>query len=381
MSRIGMQKTFDDVHFGQSTVRSAFSLLTGFLPAEYSSFESCDASIRAPDGANLKFSNVKEFFESPAEGTTLKEFFYSRGPDYALNVSLGSSYSFVSVAAQSRREVDALMAIFSAASEHSKIPKAAPDTSQSERTLRLMTASKTDALSRCCVLSQHILERIDTAILRYASRISYQIDCKDGVQRTFRRLSDLLAFENPPSKDISKLRIVGRSPETSNDLRVWFDRGNIRNVGMDLEGDEQMIRDFVEGLEEQLAAAKPWYSAIAKAEFKLIAPIIFLCFWLVFTFQAFAKVSNKPFPPMEEFAKITMGQWTTLFGLMVAFAFLPNIVGGILNWIRDISFPKTVFAIGQGAKRHADKEIIRTVVIAGFVISLAAGVILLFVPH
>jgi hypothetical protein len=64
------------------------------------------------------------------------------------------------------------------------------------------------------------------------------------------------------------------------DIRVWFDPKYHRNVGVDLEGDEQMIRDFMETLEEQLSAARPWYWAIAKAEFKLIVPVIFLVIWL-----------------------------------------------------------------------------------------------------
>jgi hypothetical protein len=84
---------------------------------------------------------------------------------------------------------------------------------------------------------------------------------------------------------------------------------------------------------------------------------------------------------LEEFAKITFGQWTALLGLIAVAAFLPQIIGGILNWIRDKNFPKTVFAIGQGAKRHANKEVVRTVVIVGFVVSLVAGVVLFFVPH
>jgi hypothetical protein len=70
-----------------------------------------------------------------------------------------------------------------------------------------------------------------------------------------------------------------------------------------------------------------------------------------------------------------------LLALVALMGFLPQLIGSAFNWIRDKAFPKTVFAIGQGAKRHSDKEVLRTVVIVGFVVSLVAGALLLLVPH
>ncbi len=38
-------------------------------------------------------------------------------------------------------------------------------------------------------------------------------------------------------------------------------------------------------------------------------------------------------------------------------------------------FPKGVFAMNQGLKRHKDKEVIRTVVVLGFIISFVSSLV------
>lgn len=107
------------------------------------------------------------------------------------------------------------------------------------------------------MLDQQTLERIDAEISRWSSRISFQIDCRDRVQRTFARLADVLGFENPPGKDIAKLRIAGRAENFSDTIAVWFDRKESSNVVMYLERSDEMIQHFRSVFLEQMDAAKP----------------------------------------------------------------------------------------------------------------------------
>jgi hypothetical protein len=60
---------------------------------------------------------------------------------------------------------------------------------------------------------------------------------------------------------------------------------------------------------------------------------------------------------------------------IVLFGFVLLGFGCLFYNIKEKFFPLGVFAIGQGDKRHRDKEIIRTVIIIGFFISLIAGII------
>jgi hypothetical protein len=55
--------------------------------------------------------------------------------------------------------------------------------------------------------------------------------------------------------------------------------------------------------------------------------------------------------------------------------FTPPVFGYIFSWIQKTYFPMGSFAIGQGVKRNKDKEIIRTVIIIGFSLSLIAAII------
>jgi MFS family permease len=59
---------------------------------------------------------------------------------------------------------------------------------------------------------------------------------------------------------------------------------------------------------------------------------------------------------------------TTAIGYLIVLAIVaaPFILGFTLDRWRKILFPIGVFAIGQGQKRHADKERLRSTVVVGF---------------
>jgi hypothetical protein len=68
----------------------------------------------------------------------------------------------------------------------------------------------------------------------------------------------------------------------------------------------------------------------------------------------------------------------SVFGF-VLFLVIPIIIllllAKILNWIREGVFPTGVIALGQGAKRYEHKEILRTVIILAFLVSLLASLV------
>lgn len=80
---------------------------------------------------------------------------------------------------------------------------------------------------------------------------------------------------------------------------------------------------------------------------------------------------------MADLTNLPLPQLLILFGAVAIGVLLPQIIGGLLDLLKRFAFPKTVFAIGQGAKRHAKREILRTVTILGFIVSLASGLLVL----
>ncbi len=110
---------------------------------------------------------------------------------------------------------------------------------------------------------------------------------------------------------------------------------------------------------------KPWYSFLSRTESGLL-------FWglLLLTFISLA-VSNYfagrlKIPDSSNITFAFVSIVSVIFGVVVSLIF---------SKLQHSIFPMGVFALGQGAKRHKDKEIIRTVVVVGFFISLVSSVV------
>jgi hypothetical protein len=63
-----------------------------------------------------------------------------------------------------------------------------------------------------------------------------------------------------------------------------------------------------------------------------------------------------------------------ILGLALPAAILWGIQDLLSRLLRK-AFPMGVFLIGQGLKRHQDTDLLRTVVILGFLVSVVAGVL------
>lgn len=166
--------------------------------------------------------------------------------------------------------------------------------------------------------------------------------------------------------------------ESSNSTTINFKNSTFHTDSLILicKGDEEYVTRMTSKLEDRFSAMKPWYGLIAKSGWL----ILLLLSWipsisqLVGGYQSSYTLSsllhdiiNTPFP------KLTVGFILTLIILAIG-VFLFAQLSRLWNFV----FPMGAFAIGQGTKRHKNRELLRTLVVIGFGINLLAGLIILF---
>lgn len=234
-----------------------------------------------------------------------------------------------------------------------------------------MKTSREERLTQAFVLTESDLKKLHYHLRKWVTSLSFRITSKDNLNREFLTLDEFLRFENLPKRNILSLRIQGNSRDPSVSLSATFTDDVSRNINISIEGDEVAVVSLSDLFEETLAGIRPWYSSLARANFYVIIYAIFLIpaliLMLLIGFGMIKVIEDSPSLSMTTAIKIIIKGM--FFGL------LPPFVGFLLHKIQRPIFPMGVFALGQGAKRHRDKEMMRTVVVLGFLISLLASIL------
>ncbi len=196
-----------------------------------------------------------------------------------------------------------------------------------------------------------------------------KILCADKLDREFSSVTEILNYENAPKKEIKALRLFTHGQNTSLILR--FDDDDYRNVYFSIQGEEEEVLKFLDALDERLSAMSPWYGLLRRGV--LIQIVVQLSIQMVVATVGVlvaAKVLTHFQVPVPQ-SNRGLSLIVIIFGTCGALSMLATIR------ILKITFPAGVFAIGQGAKRHHNRDILRTAIIVGFVINFAAGIVLL----
>jgi len=233
-----------------------------------------------------------------------------------------------------------------------------------------MKLSKSQGLTQPFVLEASDLEKLCEKLQEVTPKLDFEISCKDDLKREFPTLEEFLKFDNAPKREIQKLRISGFSEDLKTRVWIKYDKDPRSNFFVSIEGDEKSAPRLDDYIDEHLASLKPWYSLIARTDFGLIATIVWVSLFLGILI---ATGIRKPSAFRESFSlnagevfmQVLVGALSTL---------VPVTVGFILNKIRASVFPMGVFGIGQGVKRHKDKEILRTGVIVAFFVSFISSI-------
>ncbi len=233
-----------------------------------------------------------------------------------------------------------------------------------------MEVTREERLTQAFVLTGTDLKNLHTHLQRWVTNFSFDIMCHDSLTREFSTLDELLRFENPPKKDVKTLRIRAHSDDHQNRVLITLDRDSSRNVYIYIEGNEESAVAMNDSIEEALTAVKPWYSQLAGINIYIVLLAIVLVPSATVVFLvALGLVKLTAAPSFGLVASVT----SIMKGL--ALGMMPLVFGFVLHKIQSKVFPMGVFAIGQGAKRYRDKEIVRTIVVVAFFISLVSSII------
>jgi hypothetical protein len=237
-----------------------------------------------------------------------------------------------------------------------------------------MESKKSETRRQAFVLTTQELERI-VRLFPDGTKIEIDIACRD-IDRKYSSVEELLVFENPPDKQINQLFLYAISGDGENSTSMFLKNREapFSNIAVINKGEEEYVIRMTEKLAERFSSMKPWYAAIAKHTWILLL-VMSQIVWVFNLIQDY----HSPYTIAGIGSRLANMSITKLFSVLVLSVVLTVILYSflfLLNRIRHLLFPMGVFAIGQGNKRHKDREIFRTVVVIGFVVNMLAGVLI-----
>lgn len=221
------------------------------------------------------------------------------------------------------------------------------------------------------VLTPESLLELDGHIREYVQteRVNYYVRCADNAKRDFDNVGQLIAYDNAKSRRITYITI-----HSAKDKRdVFMTMGNtlvFQSMSVQVEGlgeDEEKVFRVLEKLETTFEGMTPWYKWITKTSFPFLvmvfsAAVVLIGFGIIIVRGEAHKIS-----------------WDNTFALPAVLAGMMIALMGIsVETVKNYFFPKIDFALGQGAQRHKNMEVVRMGVIIAFFINIVSGLLLIF---
>lgn len=236
-----------------------------------------------------------------------------------------------------------------------------------------MDVRYSDHLEHALVISPSDFKKLVELLQRRVGKVNIRVDCVDSIEREFKTAKDLIAYENPKSKRIQRIYLTARSDDYSKSATIVFRDSSYVGTGIsiDITGREDVASRLKEKVLDVLSGMRPWYSWIARVDLvKTFAIVFIIPFIILPIFILFEWIPVSDSPPSNS-ANVKGSAISILFLLSTLLCFWG------LHQLRGFLFPKIVFAIGQGESRFKLLEKTRWVVVIGFGVSFAAGLLLL----
>jgi hypothetical protein len=234
----------------------------------------------------------------------------------------------------------------------------------------VIRASRNEYLSQAFLIDESDLTKLTNDIMRFIGPPVFTCLCSDRITRQFDSLNAFLSYENSPSRKVEVVRLRARSEDFSQEVSLRFSGETDRNINVDVSGDEDTVLALSDAIEDRLSGIRPWYWRIASASTSI-------AFWALYILIVAVVPLFRSFRagmPIGQILSPKSMSWSWSVGLgFVALGILLKFAIDWLDRMKRAVFPMASFAIGQGAKRHRDMELIRTVVVIGFVISLLSS--------
>ena len=233
-----------------------------------------------------------------------------------------------------------------------------------------MKVSRDARLTQAFVLEGADLQALVQHLRTWAATFRFEALCADSLTRHFESVEEVLDFENPARREMEVLHIRAYSEDHCTTFSLKLDRDTRSNVYFTVEGEETIASQTNQFVEERLSSMKPWYSLLARTNFIFVLSII------VSALSSGVLIATAFLSPTTATGQSTTARSVVQALLIgVGFGFAPLLLGYLLNRFCSKFFPMGAFALGQGIKRHRDKEFLRSTVIVGFAVSFVASII------
>lgn len=238
-----------------------------------------------------------------------------------------------------------------------------------------MDVHYSDHLEHAFVVSPDHLKKLVELLQNRIGKVDISADCIDKIERKFNTVKDLIAYENSKSKEIRRVYLRTRSDDYSKSATIVFRDAFLleARVSIDIVGREDVVSRLKEKILDIIGGIRPWYGVMHHVNFFYVFLISWLILFIIRILSYISALALKlKWVPVDEIltslAELPRGWLLILSIFSVVLAFFSN-------KLRDFFFPPTVFTIGQGEARFKYKERFQWVVIIGFGVSLAAGLV------
>ena len=116
-------------------------------------------------------------------------------------------------------------------------------------------------LKHAFVVGPSALKRLTELLQDHIGKVGIRVECADGDNCEFETVNDLIAYENPKSKEIRRVYLDARSNDSSGRAKIVFPSFSGRGILINFPTHEHIglwekIQDIIEG-------TRPWYYRLA----------------------------------------------------------------------------------------------------------------------
>ena len=188
----------------------------------------------------------------------------------------------------------------------------------------------------------------------------------------------MIDYENPKSKRINRIYLSARSDDYSKSATIAFRDSSSFSGGVSLSitAREDVVLRLKDKILNIVAGTRRWYNALTRFDVAdstgfvsyllFFVVVIILSTFIAFKFGLISD-SKEEMELGDQLSAFTF--LVSIIFFIVYFAFFSK----LLKWL----FPLGVFTIGQGISRYETLERIQWCVVIAFMVSLAAGIVLL----
>ena len=130
-----------------------------------------------------------------------------------------------------------------------------------------MNTRYSDKLKQTFVVGASELKKLYGILQDRIGEVYILAHCADNLYREFETVKDLIAYENPKSKEIRHIRLSARSNDYSKSATIDFFGSSWRGISIDCTGCQDDVSKFKEDTLDVIAGMRAWYDVMHRIYF------------------------------------------------------------------------------------------------------------------